>query len=150
MNPIGMVLFLVAHLFGYAVAEPPIPRDWPGVPYTAVRAYAYNHNGVLERPILAQGKLDESVVNKDGALLSRAQIKRLLAAVTGSHKPYELAMCFEPRHAFVFYQRAKPVAVIEVCFACRQIRKRPTGEEYPVDLPALSELIRELKVPLDP
>ena len=49
----------------YAISAP-----WPGVSYSEVRAYSYNTNGLMESSILIKGKLADSVMNKEGTILS--------------------------------------------------------------------------------
>jgi hypothetical protein len=81
---------------------------WPSASYVEVRAYAYNSEGDLNRPILKNGRLDLSVVNRRGMILTQQQVSRLVAAVTGKRPlPESITACFDPRHAFVFYGAAK-------------------------------------------
>src|SRR5262245_5854500 len=123
------------------------PSNWPGADYAEVRAYYYNPEGDMYVPILEKGVLHKSLVNKGGARLTPEQVKRLLAAITGKHRDYSSAMCFEPRHAFVFYDNHhKPVGFFEMCLDCREIHVSPAGLEHPVDFPALADLISELKL----
>jgi hypothetical protein len=60
-------------------------------------------------------------------------------------------MCFNPRHAFVFYDAAmKPVAWVELCFQCHNAEAEPQQKEQVYDVAALEKLARELKLPLVP
>jgi len=138
-----------------------LASPWPGVPYAEVRAYAYNpENGprvkdrsghvLMYETIWHDGKLATSVINKSGTLLSATQIARLVQAIT--KKPSEtsiLTNCFDPHHAFVFYDaHRKAVAWVEVCFHCGNIQAHPSspGELHP-DMKALLKLSKQLKLP---
>jgi len=126
--------------------------NWPDKPYVEVRAYAYNRDGDPDRAIVNNGQLDHSVINKHGVLLAREQTGRLVAAITGDRpEPHFSTACFNPRHAFVFYDAAKkPVATVELCFECHNAEARPfhKGQVYNVD--ALEKLARDLNLPLVP
>jgi len=98
-------------------------------------------------PIFKDGKLHETVINREGALLTTNQVNRLLIAVTGEHPVYDVAACFNPRHAFVFYDSdRKPVAQIELCFECLEHEAKPEGAAAYYDWPALAKLCAELKL----
>jgi hypothetical protein len=95
-------------------------------------------------------KLAASAVNKSGTLLSAKQTERLIRAIT--KKPPEtliLTNCFDPHHAFVFYDaNRKAVAWVQVCFHCGNIQAHPTapGESHP-DIKGLLKLSKQLKLP---
>jgi hypothetical protein len=112
-----------------------LASSWPGIPYTRVRAYAYNpENGprvkdrsghvLMYETIWHDGKLATSAVNKSGTLLSATETERLIRAIT--MKPPETVTftnCFDPHYAFVFYDaHRKAVAWVEVCFHCGNIQ----------------------------
>ncbi len=119
---------------------------WPGVEYAEVRGYAFNFGGG-PASIIVDGKLNATVLNKEGALLTKAQLKRLIAALTEKHPSHPVALCFNPRHAFVFYdQSGKPVASVNVCFECLAATASPEGTVQPYDLAALADLSAELKL----
>jgi len=93
--------------------------------------------------------LKPGVINKDGALLSPEQTKRLRVAITGLHPDYSVAGCFLPHNAFVFYNAEKrPVAFVEVCFDCGGIRALLKGAAIWVDMLGLGAIFDELKLPL--
>jgi hypothetical protein len=125
--------------------------SWPGVPYTEVRAYAYNSKGLGEEPIIKDGKLNDTVINKDGMLMNKQQVERLIKDVTRESEPFGMANCFNPRHAFVFYSEDhKPVAQIEVCFECLAYYPKPdTGIVY-CDMQGIAKLCNELHLPNSP
>jgi hypothetical protein len=123
---------------------------WPGVDFVEVRAYAWPIAEHEENVyvIVDDMSLRPDVLNKEGAVLSADQVKRLMLAVTGEHKEHPVASCYIPHNAFVFYNaEKKPVAFIEICFDCLGERIVPKGAARRVDLPALASLFVELKLP---
>jgi hypothetical protein len=126
--------------------------DWPGVAYVEVRAFAYNKRGFPDLPIVKNGRLSRTILRKQGVVLSSEQVKALLAAVTGERpRPETEIMCFDPRHAFVFFDTAKkPVAWVELCFECWGARAEPHPKGQVYDIEALAKLAFDLKLPLVP
>lgn len=131
--------FLLAHA---AFAE------WPGVPFNEVRAYAWPSSEPMRQVILAEMKLAEGVINKDGARLSEQQTWRLLSAQARRFKERPVAGCHIPHNAFVFYDaQQKPVAFLEVCFDCLTSRASPKDPESDPDFVALATICAELHLP---
>lgn len=129
-------------------ASTSLAQSWPGAAYTEVRGYAYNPD--IGELIWHEGKLARSVINKSGTLLSTAQTKRLIQAITREPpRRFGLTNCFDPHHAFVFYDaHQKAVAWVKVCFHCNNIRAQPRapGESW-ADMKALLKLSKQLKLP---
>jgi len=107
--------------------------------------------------IIEGGLLVKSVANKEGVLLSPAQVQTLLAAtsLTPAHHDgiitLALSNCiFDPHHAFVFYDsRGTSVATLEVCTLCEDIRFSPERKrQCQYDFKALHTLIEELGLPV--
>ncbi|WP_395737153.1 hypothetical protein [Prosthecobacter sp.] len=122
---------------------------WPGVQFTEVRAYAWPNDEVTEAVILDGMTLKPGVINKDGALLTAQQTKRLLAAITGKHPWHPVASCHIPHNAFVFYDAAHhPVASVELCFGCFNHRIQPGGTSRYLDFPSLASIFDEHKLPM--
>ncbi len=123
-----------------------LASSWPGAAYTEVRGYASENGG----PIRHDGKLTNSVIAKSGTLLSAAQTDLLIRAITKKpQKTFDLTQCFDPHHAFVFYDaHQKAVAWVEVCFHCNNIKAHPRtpGDLWP-DMKALLKLSNQLKLP---
>jgi hypothetical protein len=145
-------LFVAALLVFFASLGFGVSTSWPGKPYVEVRAYAYNRNGDMDRVILKNDRLDHSVINKHGVPLEADQTRRLVAAVTGKRpEPHFTTACFNPRHAFVFYNaEKKPVAWVELCFECGNAAAEPHRPDQVYDVAALENLAKELKLPLVP
>jgi hypothetical protein len=144
------------------LASSALASSWPGVSYTEVRAYSFNRKGAPEpidectgrqlmyAPLLNCHKaLGPSVINKAGAPLTSAQVRRLLDAVTRDHHEHLTARCFDPRHGFIFYDAEhKAVASIEVCFECGFARGSPDLPRHSYDdMETLRKLCKELKLP---
>jgi hypothetical protein len=127
-------------------------QDWPGLPYAEVRAFAYNKTGFPDRLIIENGRLSGTVLNRHGVVLTAEQGRRLIAAVTGYRpRPETETMCFDPRHAFVFYSAAKkPIAWVELCFDCSRALAEPSVDGQVYDILALEKLASDLKLPLIP
>ncbi len=125
---------------------------WPDKPYIEVRAYAYNRDGDIALPIIKHARLDRSVINKRGVMLAQEQTRRLIDAVTGKRpEPLSMTACFNPRHAFVFYDATKkPVAWVELCFECHNAEAQPFRKGQVYDVDALEKLARDLNLPLVP
>jgi hypothetical protein len=142
---IAAITFLLAGVSATA-------SDWPGVAYVEVQAFAYNRRGFPDLPIVKNGRLSRTILKKQGVTLSSEQVKALLAAVTGERqRPETQIMCFDPRHAFVFFDTAKkPVAWVELCFECWGARAEPHPKGQVYDIDALAKLASDLKLPLVP
>jgi hypothetical protein len=117
---------------------------------TVVRAYLYNLEGVQGAPILKDGKLHATVWNPKGTALTEAQIAKVRRAVFEYH-PTAIqipARCYQPRHAFVYYNSAQEVvAFIEICFSCDNYRTS-TDRLGPIDFDALRKVFVELEIPV--
>jgi hypothetical protein len=128
-----------------------VDANWPGLAYAEVRAYYHKDPEVLLDTLLQEGAIQKLAANKDGAPLTTDQTKRLLAAVAGNYQSYKKSMCFDPRHAFIFYdEHHKAVAAMEVCFDCYGMYMTPGGMPERIDFPAIADLVDELKLPLHP
>jgi hypothetical protein len=140
-----MRALLILLVFVASVSAAP----WPGVPYSEVRGYAYNHkrNGLLVR----DGKLGPTIVNKAGVPLTSRQINRLIVAVSGKRSgTIDIVECWDPHHGFVFFDaRGKAVAWVEVCFKCGNMHSTPPADGV-YDMKALRKLSNELKLPDPP
>lgn len=122
--------------------------NWPYNNYSSVRVYYYNAEGLESAPIITNGKLNASVNNPEGAELSSEQTKKLLSMLRRTD--LAVAACYEPRHAFVFFDREKsPVGYIEACLECLNYRFTPPIETN-LDFDELGELIKDLNLPFGP
>ena len=88
------ILFFASNVFG--------KETWPGKPYSEVRAFVYNKRGDGYRPIINNGRLDKTVLNKPGVVLNEQDVKRLLAAVTSKRPQPKLAALVSIRATLFF------------------------------------------------
>jgi hypothetical protein len=87
-------------------------------------------------------------INPKGKLLTKAQVKRLLAAEKRRYKERAKAACYSPHNAFVFYDRVhKPVAWLEVCLDCLGARSFPADHGFDPDYIAIAKLCAEIGLP---
>ncbi len=145
-----LLIVLVVGLLAWLVWLHAKPA-WPGVAYVEVRAYAYNSKGQGDPALFLNGILNDTVINRDGVLLNKDQVHRLIDAVTLESEQYAPAACFNPRHAFVFYSADhQPVANIRVCFQCLNYETKPYNSILYCDFQSLAKLCDELNLPLSP
>ena len=123
--------------------------QWPGVAYSEVRGYAYDayvHGRPM--PLVKNGELGPTVVNKAGVRLTPRQIQRLIDEVSNRRSgPIDLKSCWSPHHGFVFYNaQGKAVAWVEICFRCGNILASPPAQGI-YHMKTLRRLCDELKLP---
>lgn len=126
------------------------PRiDWPKTSYAEVRGYLYNAEGDHGVPIIEDGVLHKSVVDRNGVRLDASQVERLLDSVARPHsEPSVRAACYDPRHAFVFFdERRQPVAHVEICFSCIGFNTSPKVT-HSVGYTELRQLCQDLSLPV--
>ena len=122
---------------------------WPPEHYTEVRAFLYNLDSHDSLPCVTDGRLDVSVVGTNGVRLTHAQISRFLAAVTGKHPKHEVAGCYVPHHAYVFYdQKHRIIGWAELCFGCLNYRASSRSAPAVFDIFTLQDLTVELGLPV--
>lgn len=131
-----------------AASAPAAEGSWPNVKYTEVKAYAWPVGDREPETLISNDfSLQPGGMNKDGAVLSKEQTAKLIAAVTGKHERVIPAKCYEPHNLFVFYDGTKPVAYLELCFTCSGKRAQPEGVAENIDYKALKAIFEELKLP---
>lgn len=140
----ALLLFLVILSPALAFGE----KQWPGVEFTEVKGYIYSVNPLTGTDIVSDGKLNPSV--EKVVRLSPKQVPRIALAIHEQEKGGVVALCYEPHHAFVYFDKlGRPVAWMELCYKCNQWSSFPAlPENKIVKLPALTPLCRELGLPL--
>lgn len=134
--------------------SPPSPApgsrmNWPTVPFKTVRAYCYDYTAEHRSSFWADGRMHKGVMDPNGVVLSPAQVKRLLTAVTVSQPAQQRSSCYKPHHAFMFFDAGgRVVAVFEMCFGCNQFVATPPGVPVYIDTTDLYRLTHELGLPL--
>lgn len=141
-----LLLFLVCATLPLLADNP-----WPGVEYAEARAYYYNASGEDGAPLVKDGELHKSVVNKGGTVVPPEQVKALLTILNTRKLKSLRPACYRPRHGVVFYDRDKKVvAFYEVCFECLLQRSEPDGIAPLTHLPSVADLFENLKLPISP
>jgi hypothetical protein len=127
---IGLLMFVTQ---GYSQKKGTAPV-WPGVSYRYVKVYVYNLDNQLHgrfQPVKS-GKLDMTVV-APGVELTTQQTSELMAVFNSDTRVLNagLSGCYEPHHAFVFYdEKDQIVASSDVCFLCQGIRFYPAKKYF--------------------
>lgn len=86
---------------------------------------AYQMNGEREDAIFENGKLSRMVKGK-GSELNAEQTMQLLGFIQdGNAFGGFAAKCFNPRHAFVFYDDDRPVGHLTICMECGWMKSTP-------------------------
>jgi hypothetical protein len=148
------VAFALPSCVYFGVNAPPNPapgtrvQDWPGKPYSEVRAYCYDYTAEQDRSFFVNGRMHAGVMDPKGVKLTPSQVTRLMDAITVSQGKQDRTPCYKPHHAFVFYDAAgKVVGVFEMCFGCNKFHETPNGLPEYVDTVALQELVQEVGLP---
>lgn len=127
-NTLLLILtLLVFNASGFSQKK--VAPPWPGVPYTKVKAVVYNLDNQLinEYQIVKNNTLNFTAV-LPGKDLNAEEQKKLTALLNGDTRLLNegLSKCYEPHHAFVFYNdKDSIVAATDICFLCEGIRFYP-------------------------
>jgi hypothetical protein len=107
-------------------------NPFAGIRYDRVIGYNFAmHDGRVHTILNKDSTLNKTTI-LPGKKLTSKQTKSLIKTITDTLTyggvPYA---CFDPKHAFVFYRKSSIVALVEICFACSNIRSTP-------EIPAVS------------
>jgi hypothetical protein len=102
-------------------------------------------------------KLVPGVINKENALLTPDQVRRLRVAaahgppaVNGLQK-MTVFNCYTPHNAFVFFSATnKPVAYLEICFSCLGNTAQPPVPSVSPNYLSWATIFEDLKLPMGP
>jgi hypothetical protein len=139
-----------------ATEEPVSPSrvPWPDVHFTEVRGYLFNLSDQYEeyrahQRIIVDGRLDETVIDRDGVVLASARAQQLVGAINPQTEKRFIPFCMiHTRHAFVFYdEQHRPCAWIAICFQCGQSIADPEADIFP-DYAALRRICDESGLPV--
>ncbi len=115
-------------------------RQWQGQNFDRVVGYNFTDLPTWSTIVCTRsGKLNLAGlrdVKHKKVVLSAAQIDELFDAIFGKHSPPAHAMCYEPHHIFIFFEKDQPVGAFEICFRCSDYRAWPcrtmkVNESYP-------------------
>jgi hypothetical protein len=126
-------------------------ESWPGVPFASVRAFVWPADQHLASVVQPDLTPLPGAIDPKGALLSELQTGKLIAAATRRRPAGRLGLssCFEPHHAFIFYDGAgRPVAFFEVCLHYHGYRLAPELPDLEPHYGDLASLCVELELPL--
>jgi hypothetical protein len=101
------------------------------------------YDGDPDVPLIVAGRFNRKYASRLTKRLDGKETELLTKCVSGKHKPMWKFMCFDPHHAFVFYDKgSKALAQIEICFDCNTFRSSPESglSEY-WDLESIKKLI---------
>jgi hypothetical protein len=121
--------------------------EWPG-DFAKVVAVSYDFTQEKSDSVVIDKRLHKGVFSVSPAL-TKDQVNALFTAITGTHTPWKGAVCYEPHHGFVFYDKnGTIIGSLSICFGCQQYRASPSGElSRHWDLEGLEKLVRELGIP---
>ena len=129
------------------------PGDWGFLKFAEVRAFRMNWNDPYRTPsIVVHGnRLNSTRIPKTGIPLDAKQVALLRSAITGPRPlPDAYAACFDPHHAFVFYDHlGKVVGHIDICFQCAGYEATPKGFSDELNWKALTTLMKDLGIPIE-
>lgn len=130
-----------------------LAQQWPLEPFDRVVAYCYDYSQDSKDTLIIQpdGSLHKGIIKSTTLRLGRDQIKELRTILsTDSKEEIGVMECFDPHHAFVFYDKDWNVtASISVCFACEGYAARPKkGVSKIVNLRKLEAFSRRLGLPV--
>jgi hypothetical protein len=147
------LFLLIAVMFGIeAFFKCEAAEVWPTNSYVEVKAYVFNLESQMDVRFLNGTNLNADVFNADGARLNQTQVKELLKAITGKHPEHMVALCYNPHHAFVFFDSTgKPVASFEICFECSNYYWQPQrslNKYNYIDIKSVRKIVQELGLPI--
>jgi hypothetical protein len=108
-----------------------------------VDVVVYDGSDDPDQPLIKNEKFNQKYSNRMIKRLDTKEVELLKRCLIGKHKPTWQFMCFDPHHAFVFYDKnSKIIGHIEICFDCRTFRSYPKSglSEY-WDLTAIKKLV---------
>ena len=146
MRTLLILLFCAAAHAGEKV------KLWPAAAFTRVEAYCYDHTQDQRGTaiVFPDGSLHRGVIDSKTVKLDESQILKLRKLLTEeSKKEFGESDCYEPHHAFVFYnEEGKVTASFDICFLCSGYHSNPEGVARNADLDALEAFCGELGLPM--
>ena len=125
--------------------------EWPMEGVAEVRAYRTNWADEFGRELILteKGELNVNRIPQKGVALNAKQMAKLNQVITGKHPEQPSASCFNPHHAFVFFDaEGKILGRIDICFKCGNYNSSHRGFSSSLDFQGLRELFGELDIPI--
>ena len=146
-----MKILITALLLGIAHAEP-AKKLWPEKPFKHAVAYCYNPFYDTRGTAITfdDGSIHEGVIRSTTVRLDPDQTSTLRKMLsTDTDAKHGGVLCYDPHHAFVFYDAEwKVTASIDICFLCSDYKSRPEGTSDKVDLAALKAFCTKIGLPV--
>lgn len=146
-----MKYFIALLLIIFAHAED-APKQWPAVNFKYVVGYCYDYSQDARGASITfpDGSLHKGVIRATTVRLNDVKVAKLRTLLSTDSKTEGGEMeCYEPHHAFVFYdENWKVVASIDICFLCEDYNVHPSGASNNIDLDALELFCREVGLPV--
>lgn len=122
--------------------------EWPGIEYSHVKGYLFRGDPSADSRILIDGNINPSV--EKVVRLTAEQGRKISTAMQDPPKERRNAMCFDPHHAFVYFDsESKPVAWVNFCYHCNTYYTDPPLLEGKIlNLSALTPICREIGLPV--
>ncbi len=127
---------------------------WPEKDYAFVVAYCYDHTaepgGRLIVPKKGKDRHSKGVISAMTVRLNRKQVEELRPLlVTPPKGEVMVADCFDPHHAFVFYDKDwKVKAHVSLCFSCGNFEAVPRSLPKSLDMKKLEAFVRKIGLPV--
>jgi hypothetical protein len=127
-------------------------KFWPSETFKHVVAYCYDFSKDSRGSAITfpDGSLHKGVIRATTVRLEELQVSKLRSLIsTDSDTEHRNVDCYDPHHAFVFYDAEwKVIASVDVCFLCDDYQARPMGISKSIDLAALETFTRNLGLPM--
>lgn len=102
--------------------------NWPYKTYDTVIGYQFRnpeHHSLVAVIFGKSGMVELNKLKTKEAHLNKLETSELLGGCFDAPQVMEVAFCYDPHHIFVFFSSGSPVATIEVCFSCGEVRAWP-------------------------
>jgi hypothetical protein len=104
--------------------------NWPYKTYDTVIGYQFRnpeHQSLVGVVFGKSGMVEFNKLKTKEAHLNEQETSELLAGCFDAPQVMEGAFCYDPHHIFVFFSSGTPVATIEICFGCGEVRAWPNN-----------------------
>ena len=134
-----------------SVASDAAKLEWPMKGVSEIRAYRTNWADEFGQELILteKGELNANRIPQKGIALNEKQMAKLNQVITGKHPDQPSAGCFNPHHAFVFFDSdGNMVGRIDICFKCGNYDSSHRGFSSSLDFDGLAKLLGELEIPI--
>ncbi len=148
MKTLAVIALLLLPHFCQAGEE---ASPWPpeNVAHVVAYVYDYTQDSRGSSPVFPDGSLHKGIIRSATTRLNGGQAKTLLDTLTKPVEFHESEDCYDPHHAFVFYNKDwKPIGWFAVCWRCGTYAGG--SEKFPdyIELAPVRKLTEELEMPV--